>query len=154
MGTWESITMPVQHTQCPATIYTTLFIAGLTRTWVNARASSRNALCIESQKRVRACIDMYVPRVPAQCQVSRYTKMKAKKLLRILAILVRSVTSQSFYRSYRYPYTLVCLLSIESLSSLRSQEGSADQKITQECLNEAFSAKATRLKYWKRHKQP
>ena len=32
-----------------------------------------------------------------------------KKLSRIVAILVRSVTSQSCYSRYRYPYTLVCL---------------------------------------------
>ena len=37
------------------------------------------------------------------------TLMKAKKLSRVVAILVRSVTSQSCYRSCRYPYTLVCL---------------------------------------------
>jgi len=36
------------------------------------------------------------------------------------------------------------LLTIES--SLRSQEGCGGQKITPQLLNEAFSAKATRLK--------
>ena len=44
-------------------------------------------------------------------------------------------------------HTSLSLLSIESLSSSsRSQEGSGGQKITPELLNEAFSAKATRLK--------
>ena len=72
---------------------------------------------------------------------------EAKMLSKIVAILGSSVTSQSCYKSYHYRQTLLCLLSIESLSSSsRSQEGRGGQKITPELLNETFSAKVTRPK--------
>jgi len=100
----------------------------------------------------------------AMCRLGRPSQQRrkeAKRPLKIVAILVlRSVTGQSCYRSYRYPYTLslvemkqsLSLLSIER--SLRSREGCGGQKITPQLLNEAFPAKATRPKSWKCHKKP
>ena len=75
-------------------------------------------------------------------------QIKAKKLSRLVAILVRSVTSQlelslSLHTSLVEKKPSPFLLSIESSSW--SQEGSGGQKIISELLNEAFSAKVTWL---------
>ena len=89
-------------------------------------------------------------RVPAYCQVSRYTTMKAKKLSRIVAILVRSVTSQSCCRSYRYPYTLVCLFC--PLRTCNHNQEARNAVVVRKS-HQNFWMKRVWLKSWERHKQ-
>ena len=71
-----------------------------------------------------------------------------QKPISFQAIIVRTVTGQSCYRSYHYPYTVVKKPSLSLLcikSSLRCQEGSGGPKITPYLVNKTFSEKATRL---------
>ena len=92
-NTWNACAyVPVQSCRpgCPAAMYRTssmLFIASL-----------------RCHVRVPACAMRRLGR-PGQQH-----RKEAKKPLRLVAILVlRSVTGQSCYRSYHYPYTLVLL---------------------------------------------
>ena len=75
---------------------------------------------------------------------------EAKRHSKIVAIFVlRSVTSQSCYRSYRYPYTIVLLrrshhcLFCPPRAPQENQEGCGGKKIMPQLLNKEFSAKAT-----------
>ena len=92
------------------------------------------------------------PRVPGQLAHDAQEKLSSSFTLNSDESVVLQKLSLDVHTLHLKNNSLLFLLSIESSSG--SVEGSGGKQITPYLLNEAFSAKSTRCKSVKRHKEP